>query len=105
MNLQNRSTCFTIMRKDNMASSIGANRAALPTSSGTAPGATRRPHAGRFRARLRRASATVREWRKRIQDRRQLAALLAASDYRVFSDLRVTRLDLLREIDKPFWRP
>jgi uncharacterized protein YjiS (DUF1127 family) len=42
----------------------------------------------------------VRLWRHRARDR----ALLAAFDDRMLRDIGVTRADVTREIDKPFWR-
>jgi uncharacterized protein YjiS (DUF1127 family) len=42
----------------------------------------------------------VRLWRRRVRDR----ALLAAFDDRMLRDIGVTRADVTREIDKPFWR-
>lgn len=42
----------------------------------------------------------VREWRRRARSRAELAAL----DDRTLRDIGLTRVDLWREIDKPFWR-
>ena len=42
----------------------------------------------------------VRLWRRRARDR----ALLAAFDNRMLRDVGVTRAEVTREIDKPFWR-
>ena len=42
----------------------------------------------------------VREWRRRARSRAELAAL----DDRTLRDIGLTRVDLCREIDKPFWR-
>lgn len=40
-------------------------------------------------------------WHDRARQRRQLAAF----DDRALRDMGVTRLDALREYEKPFWRP
>ena len=49
---------------------------------------------------LHRIVATLREWRQRSRERAQLAAL----DDRMLRDIGVTRCDVWREINKPFWR-
>ena len=41
------------------------------------------------------------EWLRRIESRRELAGL----GYRELRDIGVTRVDALREAEKPFWRP
>ncbi len=46
------------------------------------------------------AVALCRAWRKRIRDRRALAAL----DTRMQRDIGVTPSEVAHEIDKPFWR-
>ena len=43
----------------------------------------------------------VHTWRRRLHERSLLAAL-ADRDLR---DIGITRLDVARECDKPFWRP
>jgi uncharacterized protein YjiS (DUF1127 family) len=43
---------------------------------------------------------TVREWRRRARSREDLMAL----DPRDLRDLRLTRLDVLREARKSFWK-
>ena len=42
----------------------------------------------------------LREWRRRARDRAELAAL----DDRTLRDIGVARVDVWREIYKPFWR-
>jgi uncharacterized protein YjiS (DUF1127 family) len=42
----------------------------------------------------------VRQWRRRARDR----ALLAQFDSRMLRDLGITRADVVREINRPFWR-
>jgi uncharacterized protein YjiS (DUF1127 family) len=42
----------------------------------------------------------VRLWRRRVEERRQLAEM----DERDRRDLGLTRVDVIREINKPFWR-
>lgn len=51
--------------------------------------------------RLRRWIAIVREWRRRSRTRTALARF----DDRMLADMRITRADACREINKPFWRP
>lgn len=76
----------------------------LPESSRryfSAPQAKRRIEWGRLpTAVLRRAVAVLREWRRRSRERAQLACL----DERMLRDIGVSRGDVLREINKPFWR-
>jgi len=48
----------------------------------------------------RRVVATVTEWRRRIRERSQLAAL----DDRMLRDIGITRLDAQYLSNKPFWR-
>ncbi len=50
---------------------------------------------------LRQAGAVVREWHRRSRDRAKLAML----DDRMLRDIGLTRCDVWREINKPFWRP
>ena len=47
-----------------------------------------------------RAVAVLREWRQRSLERAQLALL----DERMLRDIGVSRGDVLREVNKPFWR-
>ena len=47
-----------------------------------------------------RAVAVLREWRQRSRERAQLAML----DERMLRDIGISRGDVLREINKPFWR-
>ena len=42
----------------------------------------------------------LREWRQRSRERAQLAVL----DERMLRDIGISRGDVLREINKPFWR-
>src|SRR5690348_11487325 len=58
--------------------------------------ASRRP----LREALKRIFATLREWRQRSRERAELAKL----DDRMLRDIGVTRGDVCREINKPFWR-
>ena len=53
-----------------------------------------------LRQALRRTLATLREWRRRSRDRAELARF----DERMLRDIGVTRADVWREINKPFWR-
>ena len=48
---------------------------------------------------VKRIFGTIREWRRRARSRRDLMAL----DPRDLRDLRLTRLDVLREARKSFW--
>ena len=43
----------------------------------------------------------VSEWLRRVESRRELAGLCD----RALRDIGITRVDALREADKPFWRP
>jgi uncharacterized protein YjiS (DUF1127 family) len=43
----------------------------------------------------------ISEWLRRIESRRELAGLCD----RALRDIGITRVDALREADKPFWRP
>jgi uncharacterized protein YjiS (DUF1127 family) len=47
-----------------------------------------------------RVIAILREWRRRSRDRNQLASF----DDRMLRDIGMTRADVWREINKPFWR-
>ena len=49
---------------------------------------------------LRSAAAVVRQWRKRIRERRELAGLEAT----IQRDIGVTPSEIARECAKPFWR-
>jgi uncharacterized protein YjiS (DUF1127 family) len=55
---------------------------------------------GRIRAAPVGIVGLFREWRRRARSRAELAAL----DDRTLRDIGLTRVDLWREIDKPFWR-
>ncbi len=46
------------------------------------------------------AAHTVAVWNERITARRQLGEL----DNRMLQDIGLTRADIMREVDKPFWR-
>jgi uncharacterized protein YjiS (DUF1127 family) len=46
------------------------------------------------------AKARIAEWRRRARSRRELMAL----DGRDLRDILLTRCDVLRESDKPFWK-
>ena len=54
----------------------------------------------RVRAALVRAFDLLREWRRRVRSRAELAAL----DDRMLRDIGLNRADVWFEIDKPFWR-
>ena len=45
-------------------------------------------------------ASLIGEWRRRIESRRELAGLCD----RELRDLGITRVDAMREADKPFWR-
>lgn len=47
------------------------------------------------------ATEALAVWQERAQMRRALARL----DERMLSDIGLARIELCREIDKPFWRP
>lgn len=49
---------------------------------------------------LHRTIAMLREWRRRVHSRAELARL----DDRMLRDIGITRVDALYEINKPFWR-
>lgn len=49
---------------------------------------------------LRSACALVRLWRLRVRERRMLARF----SERDMRDLGLTRMDIVRECEKPFWR-
>jgi uncharacterized protein YjiS (DUF1127 family) len=53
-----------------------------------------------LRQALSRTLAMLREWRRRSRDRAELARF----DERMLRDIGVTRADVWREINKPFWR-
>jgi uncharacterized protein YjiS (DUF1127 family) len=58
-------------------------------------------HPAATRPFLARALDVVAEWVDRVRGRTQLAAL----DDRALRDIGINRLDVARELDKPFWRP
>ena len=63
--------------------------------------ATRRPASPtRVGGRIKRALDILREWRRRIREREELAAL----DDRMLRDIGLTRADARYLISKPFWR-
>ena len=53
-----------------------------------------------FRQALRRVFTALREWRHRSRERAELARF----DERMLSDIGITRAEVWREINKPFWR-
>ena len=53
-----------------------------------------------FRQELSRVFTALRQWRQRSRDRAELARF----DERMLSDIGITRADVWREINKPFWR-
>ena len=53
-----------------------------------------------LRQALSRTLAMLREWRRRSRDRAELARL----DERMLRDIGISRGDVWREINKPFWR-
>jgi uncharacterized protein YjiS (DUF1127 family) len=50
--------------------------------------------------RWRGALATLRLWRRRVRERGELANMSP----REWRDIGVTRADVMREVEKPFWR-
>ncbi|MCC7046440.1 MAG: DUF1127 domain-containing protein [Alphaproteobacteria bacterium] len=50
---------------------------------------------------LRRAVRVLLAWQQRARERRALAAM----DEHMLHDLGLTRVDIMIELDKPFWRP
>jgi len=64
------------------------------------PNARRRGLAPRLRQGLSFVGALLQEWRRRSRSRAELAKL----DDRMLRDIGVTRGDVWREINKPFWR-
>ena len=55
---------------------------------------------GRFAAAVARLGATLRQWRRRIEERDQLARL----DERTLHDIGLSRAGIYAELRKPFWR-
>jgi uncharacterized protein YjiS (DUF1127 family) len=53
-----------------------------------------------LRQALSRTLALLREWRRRSRDRAELARF----DERMLRDIGITRGDVCRELNKPFWR-
>ncbi len=47
---------------------------------------------------------TLRIWNKRHQERQQLKAISPLSDH-LLKDMGLTRYDVNKEMNKPFWRP
>jgi uncharacterized protein YjiS (DUF1127 family) len=64
------------------------------------PRARRRAMRPALRQGLSRVFAALREWRQRSRSRAELARL----DERMLRDIGVTRGDVWREINQPFWR-
>jgi uncharacterized protein YjiS (DUF1127 family) len=64
------------------------------------PNARRRGLAPRLRQGLSSVGALLQEWRRRGRSRAELAKL----DDRMLRDIGITRGDVWREINKPFWR-
>ena len=60
----------------------------------------RRPLRASLRQGLKRVLAVLHQWRRISRDRAELARL----DDRMLRDIGVTRVDVWREINKPFWR-
>ena len=73
-----------------------------PTERGTriVPQRVRRRAMPALREAVSRIFAALQEWRRRRCDRAELARF----DERMLSDIGITRADLWREINKPFWR-
>jgi uncharacterized protein YjiS (DUF1127 family) len=59
-----------------------------------------RPQTGGDRSLLARVAARLRLWRRRIRERRALAALTE----RELADFGATTADVYRELSTPFWR-
>ncbi len=75
---------MTTLTHDRFAAVAGAPRQAAPAK----PGA--------FAA----LGATLRTWRRRIEER----DMLASFGVRDMGDIGISRADVLREINKPFWK-
>ena len=73
-----------------------------PTERGTriVPQRVRRRAMPSLREAPSRIFAALQEWRRRCRDRAELARF----DERMLSDIGITRADVWREINKPFWR-
>lgn len=67
------------------------------TSLGAAMAECRPRRAGWWQRALRRVAL----WNDRLRERRQLAAM----GERELRDISLNRLDVMRELHKPFWRP
>jgi len=71
---------------------------------GTSLGSGLRPETGfggAIRVVVTRSIGLVLTWQQRARERRQLASM---DDYGL-KDIGLTRVDILREADKPFWQP
>jgi uncharacterized protein YjiS (DUF1127 family) len=55
----------------------------------------------RLRSRLERIVAQLTEWKRRIEERRELMTL----DDRMLHDIGLSRTDAEQEARKPFWKP
>lgn len=74
-----------------------------PVHTATRPprrGGTRHVRAGTA---LRRVIGLLRRWRERMRSRRQLNGLCELDDH-ILQDIGLTRSELRREAEKPFWR-
>ncbi|MCC6467272.1 MAG: DUF1127 domain-containing protein [Alphaproteobacteria bacterium] len=56
---------------------------------------------GAFGRAVRRVVAVVLAWQQRARERRALAMM----DEHTLHDLGLSRVDIMIELDKPFWRP
>lgn len=71
---------------------------------GTSLGSGLRPAAtfgGMVRTTVVRAVGLVLTWQQRARERRQLASM----DEYGLKDIGLTKVDIMREADKPFWQP
>jgi uncharacterized protein YjiS (DUF1127 family) len=75
---------MTIVTHDRFAAVAGAARQTAPARPGVLAG----------------LGATLRTWRRRIEER----DMLASFGMRDLSDIGISRADALREINKPFWK-
>jgi uncharacterized protein YjiS (DUF1127 family) len=64
------------------------------------PKVRRRALRASLRQGLKRILAALHQWRRISRDRAELASF----DERMLRDIGVTRVDVWREINKPFWR-
>ena len=54
-----------------------------------------------WRAGLQRFWSRIEQWQQRAEQRKALLAL----DDRILKDIGITRADVVREAEKPFWKP